>query len=200
MQPLLGESPIMHVRSLSVAIPTLLAIGAGLAWLTSADAINADPGSPAIELAQAGQSPGGFTPTPGGTDQTRQRRAFSPKAACIGRVARGVGHRAALKVRLELKPDQAAKWQAYEKAADEVSAKELARCATLPTEVKERPKFTERLDRREEMAKNRLAAIVAVKPSLVALYDSLSPEQKALFDRPQFQGNRGPWRRRFDRD
>jgi hypothetical protein len=34
------------------------------------------------------------------------------------------------------------------------------------------------------MMKSRLASIEAVKPALVALYDKLSPEQKAVLDRP----------------
>ena len=184
----------MSARSLFVAIPTLVVVGTGLAWLTSAAAIDVDSASPAVELAQA-TPPGGAPPAAaGGTDQTRQRRAFSPRTACIDHVARGAGHRAALKIRLELKPEQMAKWQVYEKAADEVTTKDLARCASLPTEMKERPKFTERLNMHEDMAKRRLASLEAVKPSLLALYDSLSPEQKAVFDRPAFRSRRGPWR------
>jgi hypothetical protein len=188
----------MSARSRFVVVSTLLVASGGLAWLTSAAAINTDAASPAAEVAQATPPAAGPPPAAGGTDQTRQRRPFSPRAACIGHVARDVGHRAALKVRLELNADQMAKWQAYDRAADGVTTKELARCASLPTEMKERPQFTERLNRREEMAKNRLTAIEAVKPSLLALYDSLSPEQKTVFDRPQFRGHRGPWRR-FDR-
>jgi len=180
----------MPSRSLLVAIPTLIAAGASLAWLTSAAAIDRDDLSPTVELAQAPPA------TAGGGYQARPRRPFSPKAACIDHVARGVGHRAALKVRLELKPEQMPKWQAYEKVADEESAKRLARCASLPTEMKTPPGFTERLNRREQMAKDRLASLEAVKPSLLALYDALSPEQKALFDRPGFgAGRHGHWRR-----
>ena len=188
----------MTARSLFVAVPALVLAGTGLAWLTSAVAIDRDLASPAVELAQA--TPPAVPPAAGGTDQARPRRPFSPRAACIEHVARVVGHRAALKVRLELQPEQLSKWQAYEKVADEVTAKDLARCATLPTEMKDRPKFTERLNRREEMVKNRLASLEAVKPSLMGLYELLTPEQKAVFDRPAFHdGGRDAWRR-FGRD
>ena len=188
----------MPDRRLVVVVSTLLVAGGGLGWLTSVAAINTDAASPAPEVAQATPPAAGPPPAAGGTDQTRQRRLFSPRASCIDHVARRAGYRAALRVRLELKADQMAKWQAYERAAEAVTTQELARCASLPTEMKERAQFTERLNRREEMAKNRRAAIEAVKPSLLAVYDSLSPEQKAVFDRPQFRGHRGSWRR-FDR-
>jgi hypothetical protein len=187
----------MTARSLFVAVPVVVLAGTGLAWLTSAVAIDRDAASPAVELAQA--TPPAVPPAAGGPDQARQRPPFSPRAMCIEHVARAVGRRAALKVRLELKPEQLPKWQMYENAADEVTAKDLARCATLPTEMKDRPNFTERLNRREEMARSRLASLEAVKPSLMALYDSLTPEQKVVFDRPAFPGRRWPGRG-FGRD
>ena len=74
------------------------------------------------------------------------------------------------------------------KAADEASAKDKARCATLPAEVKTPPTYMERMTMREDMMKARLAALEAVKPSLQALYAALTPEQKAIFDKPMRMG------------
>lgn len=111
-------------------------------------------------------------------------RDFSPKAFCEDRIARRMGHRAYIKAKLDLKADQMTAWDAFQKAADDASAKEKAKCATLPTDMKTPPSFPDRLTRQEEMMKSRLESIQAVKPTLIALYDKLSPEQKAVFDRP----------------
>ena len=40
-----------------------------------------------------------------------------------------IGARAYLKAKLDLKPDQMPAWDAFQKAADEASAKEKATCA-----------------------------------------------------------------------
>ena len=93
-------------------------------------------------------------------------RDFSPKAFCEDRIARRIGNRAYLKAKLDLKADQMPAWDAFQKAADEASAKEKATCATLPTEMKGPPSFPDRLTRQEEMMKSRLESIQAVKPTL----------------------------------
>ena len=46
-----------------------------------------------------------------------------------------------MKTRLELKHEQMTAWSAFEKAADEVSAKENAKCAALQEDRKTRPSF-----------------------------------------------------------
>jgi len=117
--------------------------------------------------------------------------AFSPKDMCSEQVARRIGNRAYLKARLDLKPEQMTLWNNFEKAADEASAKDKARCATLPAEIKTPPSYIERMTMREEMMKARLAALEAVRPSLQALYAALTPEQKAIFDKPMRMGMGG---------
>ena len=116
------------------------------------------------------------------------RPAFNPKEMCVERVARRIGNRAYLKARLDLTAQQMPLWTNFEKAADDAAAKDKARCATLPTEVKTPPTFPERMNMREEMMKARVAALEATKPSLQALYASLTPEQKAVFDKPKRMG------------
>ena len=113
---------------------------------------------------------------------------------CKERVAHRIGYRAYLKARLELKPEQMALWSTFEKAADEASTKSMARCAALPTEMKARPNVTERMTMQEGMMKARLASLEATKPSLFALYAALTPEQKAVFDRPMGRSGRHRWR------
>jgi len=166
----------MFLRSLPLTGTATVALAAMLAFAGPAVAFDADFDD-MPEIAQAAP------PTP-----PHAGRAFSPKAMCQDMTARRIGDRAYLKARLELKPEQMAAWTAFEKAADEASAKESARCATLPAEMKDMPNVVERMTMREDMMKARLASIQSVKPALQALYAVLTPEQKTIIDRPM----RGP--------
>jgi hypothetical protein len=185
----------MRVRPVFLALPTALAAIAGLACLTSALASNGGfEGLP--QIAQA-TPPAATPPAAGGGPATTgpARPAFSPKAFCEERIARRVGARAYLKEKLNLKSDQVSAWDAYQKAADAQTTKDRAKCAALPAEMKEPPTFTDRMTRREERMKSRLESFEAVKPTLLALYDKLSPDQKAMFDRPMMRGHRHGWGR-----
>jgi hypothetical protein len=182
----------MRARRFFLAVPTALVAVAGLACLTSAAASNGGfDGAPQVAQATPPVAP---PPAAGGGPATagpeRMMREFSPKSFCEERVARRIGNRAYLKARLDLKPEQMSAWDAFQKAADEASAKQKAKCASLPTEMKDPPKLIDRLNRREEMMKARLESIQAVKPTLLALYDKLTPEQKAVLDRPMMGGRR----------
>ena len=178
----------MSIRSL--VLPTALVLAAGLAFTAPASAFDFFEDD-MIELAQA--TPPAPPPppaprgerTPGERGAARVERSISPKSMCLDMAARRIGDRAYLKARLELKPDQMTAWNTFEKAADEASAKSMARCQTLPTEMKERPTYVERLTMEEDAMKARIATIEAVKPSLTALVAVLTPEQKALLDRPR---------------
>jgi len=177
----------MSIRSL--VLPTALVLAAGLAFTPPASAFDLFEDD-VIELAQA--SPPSPPPapaargerTPGERGAARVERSFSPKSMCLDMAARRIGDRAYLKARLELKPDQMTAWNTFEKSADEASAKSMARCQTLPAELKERPTYLDRLTMQEDAMKSRIATIEAVKPSLTALVAVLTPEQKALLDRP----------------
>lgn len=179
----------MSIRSL--LLPTALVLAAGLAFTTPASAFDLFDEDDMIELAQA--TPPAPPPppaargerTPGERGAARVERGFSPKSMCLDMAARRIGDRAYLKARLELKPDQMTAWNTFEKAADEASAKSMARCQTLPTEMKERPTYLERLTMEEDVMKTRIATIEAVKPSLMALVAVLTTEQKAILDRPR---------------
>ena len=173
----------MSVRPLFPAVSTAavfsLVAAAGLAWMSPAAAL--DSGSDdLLEMAQA-------TPPapPAAGPERRDRAAFNPKNFCLDRVARRAGARAFLKVRLELKPEQMTPWNAFSQAADAADAKETTRCNALPTDMKERPNFVDRLSREEDFMKARIERIEAVKPTLLAFYNTLSPEQKVVLDRPR---------------
>lgn len=168
----------MSLRPLLLAAPAVLA--AGLFFGAPSFALDADLDDDLLELAQA------TPPTPPAPGADRDRRAaFNPKAFCLDRVARRAGNRTYLKIKLDLKPEQMTAWNNFAKASDDADVKDTARCNALPTDMKERPNYVQQLTLEETYMKARVERIEAVKPSLVALYDSLSPEQKAVLDRPR---------------
>ena len=174
-------------------VSAALAAAGGLAWLGAANASNGgfDATPQLAQAAPPAATPpaaGGGADRPMGRMMMHDMRAFSPKDMCIEHVARRIGNRAYLKARLELKPEQVALWNTFEKAADEASAKDKARCASLPAELKTAPNFMDRMTMRESFMKSRLEALESVKPSLQALYASLTPEQKAILDKPMMGG------------
>ena len=57
--------------------------------------------------------------------------------------------------------------------------------------MKERPSFAERMNQRETWMKSRLESLEAVKPTLLALYDKLTPDQKTVFDKPMMGHRHG---------
>ena len=143
-----------------------------------------------LELAQATPP---APPAAAGTDHARDRMAnFNPKAFCLDRVARRAGNRTYLKIKLDLKPEQMTAWDAFARVSDAADVKDTARCNALPSDMKERPNFVDRLTMEETYIKARVERIEAVKPSLTALYTTLSPEQKTVLDQPrQMAGMRG---------
>src|SRR5262245_51623654 len=179
----------MSIRPVYLAVPTALLAAVGFTWLTSAAAFDGGfDGGPRI--AQAAPPTAQPPAAGGGADRRAERmRDFSPKAVCEEHISRRIGNRAYLKSRLDLKPEQLSAWNAFEKAADEASSKEKAKCASLPTEMKTPPSFADRFNQREEMMKTRLESLEAVKPSLMALYAALTPEQRAILDRPMMGGH-----------
>ena len=184
----------MSFRSPLLALSTALVTAAGLAW-TSLPASAADGGSDdLLELAQTtpptNPPRGHGLGSPGGPDQ-REHRAMNPKAFCLDQVARRAGNRAYVRLRLDLKAEQMTAWNAFAKASDDADVKDVARCNALPTEVKEQPNYVERLTMEENVMKARIERIDAVKPSLQALYDTLSPEQKVVLDSPRPMGRGG---------
>ena len=187
----------MPARPLILAVPAALVAVASIAWLASAAAFDGAPSTVAPQLAQAAP-PAAMPPAAGGGPDrpARAERTFSPRAACKDRVAGRIGNRAYIKARLELTPEQMTVWSAFEKVADEASAKENAKCAALPADLKARPSFADGLNMREDMMKTRLESIQAVKPLMLALYAALTPEQKAVFERStggfgRSEGDRG---------
>ena len=168
----------MSPRALLACTPLVLAAGLALCGPAAAGMLD-DP----VELAQAAPATPATPPAAAGHDH-RARASMNPKAMCLDHLARRIGTRTYMKVKLELKPEQMAAWDAFAKAAEGADTRETARCNALPAELKERPTAIDRLTMQEGAMKARLERIEAVKPSMTALYNALSPEQKTVLDGP----------------
>ena len=173
----------MSFRPLLLAAPAALIAGLMLTMPASA-AVGSVLDDDLLELAQATPP----APPAAGPERRDRMANFSPKAFCLDRVARRAGNRTYLKIKLDLKPDQMTAWDAFAKASDAADVKDTARCNALPSEMKERPNYVDRLTMEETYMKARVERIEAVKPSLTALYNTLSPEQKTALDRPRPMG------------
>jgi periplasmic protein CpxP/Spy len=104
---------------------------------------------------------------------------------CTERYARKAARLAYLEAKLALTDQQRAAWNKWRQI--KLDAAEQRRTTCLQHQHKEGANLTviEREARLEKFLSNRLAQLQASKPALQALYDALSPEQKATFDRSQ---------------
>jgi hypothetical protein len=172
----------MKLRPLLSFVVAAIVIATGFSWLTSANASNPNTDIP-LEVLLYSPPAGASLASDDDLEWERPVRLIHPKAFCEERVAYAIGRRAALKDNLELKTEQAAFWDAFEKASEEANAKDQARCAALPEEREIRPDFTERVKMQEYVMKARLSYLETVEPSMLALYAELTSEQKAMFAR-----------------
>jgi hypothetical protein len=105
-----------------------------------------------------------------------------PKERCEERLAWRAAMRAYTEAKLDLTAEQRPLWDKVESAAKAEEQKERQLCATL----KEGGEATvlDRLDRMQQFLSTRLEALQAAKPAVQALYQALTPEQRAIFDHP----------------
>jgi hypothetical protein len=112
----------------------------------------------------------------------RAAMRWNPQQRCIDRLARRAAHRAYVETELNLTADQRPLWDKVQSVADSEQQKERALCAQLkpPGQMT----MLDRMDRAQQFLSARLDALQSVKPAVQALYQSLTPEQKAIFDHP----------------
>lgn len=126
-------------------------------------------------LAQSGsQGPAGLN-RPGEEEGTQ--------SFCVERYARRYARLAYLEAKLSLTDQQKPLWAKWRQLKTDVLEKRRAAC--LDRKPGERKQLTA-LDREaliEKALSSKLQELQAAKPALQALYDGLTPEQKAIFDR-----------------
>jgi hypothetical protein len=107
---------------------------------------------------------------------------WNPQQRCIDRLARRAAHRAYVETELNLTPAQRPLWDKLQSIAQGEQQKERQFCSQLkpPREMT----TLDRMNRAQQFLTARLDALNAAKPAVQALYQSLTPEQKAIFDHP----------------
>jgi hypothetical protein len=105
-----------------------------------------------------------------------------PKERCEERLAWRAAMRAYTEAKLDLTAEQRPLWDKVQGAAQAEEQKERQLCTTL----KEGADATvlDRLDRMQQFLSTRLEALQTAKPAIQALYQALTPEQRAILDHP----------------
>ena len=109
-------------------------------------------------------------------------RMMHPKERCIDRLARRAARYAYIEVELGLTAQQRPLWDKIETIGKAAQQKERALCDQL--KAGGAATMLERMDRAQAFLSARLDALQSARPAVQALYQTLTPEQKAIFDRP----------------
>jgi hypothetical protein len=114
----------------------------------------------------------------------------SPQQACVDRLARRAGFIAAIGFKLDPTAEQKPLWDKVVSASQSAEEAQRKLCAALPANALDRDKLTviDRMHHREQVMQARLAAMQQVDPAVQALYDKLTPAQKAVLDHPFHRG------------
>jgi LTXXQ motif family protein len=112
----------------------------------------------------------------------RTEMRWNPQQRCIDRLARRAAHRAYVETELDLTSEQRPLWDRLQNIAQGEQQKERQLCEQL--KPGEELTTLQRLDRVQQFLTARLDALQAAKPAVQALYQSLTPEQREIFDHP----------------
>jgi hypothetical protein len=162
-----------------------LAAGAVLAAPLLAGAA---PGADPQQAPPAASSPAGDEPAMMGGPMMmrhmmmhRMMMGGDPHARCIDRLAWRAARRAYVETKLDLSAAQRPLWDKVESAAQAEEAKERQLCAALKGPA---ATFVERMNRMEQFLSARLDGLRAAQPAIAALYEALTPAQRAIIDNP----------------
>jgi len=115
---------------------------------------------------------------------------MAPRQRCEEHLARRAGIIAYTVAKLNLTAEQKPLWDKLQAQLQASADKERQLCAGMPSaEQRGQQTILDRVNRREQFLSARLQALQQAKPALEQLYQALSPEQKAIIDRP-FRGGR----------
>jgi len=104
-----------------------------------------------------------------------------PQEWCTERLARRAARRAYVQTMLNLTAEQQPLWDKVQSIAQTEAQKERQLCAA--TKPRAEQTVLDRMDRMQQLLSKRLEALQAAKPAVQALYQALTPEQRATFDR-----------------
>jgi LTXXQ motif family protein len=106
----------------------------------------------------------------------------NPQEQCEERLAWRAAMRAYTEAKLNLTAEQHLLWDKLQSAAQAEEQKERQLCAALKPGADST--LLDRLDRTQQFLSTRLDGLQSAKPSVQALYQALTPEQRAILDHP----------------
>lgn len=115
------------------------------------------------------------------------------KNFCVDRYAHAVGRMAYLEAKLNLNATQKPLYEKWSQTVLASAGKDRDACTTRAANFKPdaaKPSILDRETRLEQMMTAKLDALKTQRPSLEALYASLTPDQQAQFNQP-FEGHHG---------
>jgi hypothetical protein len=110
----------------------------------------------------------------------------SPQQACQDRIAKHAGFVAYMGAKLNLTADQKPLWDKVVAATQAAQANEAKTCSALPASADDRGKQTiiDKMNHRQAMMQAQLQGLQQTEPAVQALYQTLTPDQKAMVDHP----------------
>ena len=105
-----------------------------------------------------------------------------PQERCTDRLAWRAAMRAYAEAKLNLTPEQRPLWDKVQSAAQAEAQKERQLCASRKPVAEST--LLDRMDRMQQVLSTRLDALQSSKPAVQALYQALTPEQRAILDHP----------------
>jgi hypothetical protein len=142
------------------------------------------PGEAVPPPPAAGEHPGARGPAWMHGHMRMHRTAdISPQQRCERRLAHRAARAAYIASLLKLTPEQRPLYEKLRGAMQEAADKQHQFCASL--KPRDQETLLDRIDRREQFLTARLQAMQSTKPALQALYQALTPEQKAIIDHPR---------------
>jgi LTXXQ motif family protein len=110
----------------------------------------------------------------------RHRMHGDPQERCVDRLAWRAAMRAYTEAKLNLTAEQRPLWEKVQNAAQTEEQKERQLCASL--QPRSDSTLLERLADRQQFLSTRLEGLQAATPSVQALYQALTPEQRTILD------------------
>lgn len=123
---------------------------------------------------------------PRGQMWMKRMAEMTPQQRCERHLARRAARAAYVTSLLKLTAEQRPLYEKMRGAMQEAADKQHQLCASLkPRDERGQETVLDRVNRREQFLTARLQAVQSTKPALQALYQSLTPEQKAIIDHPR---------------
>ena len=172
-----------------IAAPTLVCSAADSETQTAQAQTPSSPGAQPPNDQQGQDGMRGLMGREGRGHMGEMRRMMmnrSPKERCEERLARRAGFIAYTVAKLNLTAQQKPLWDKLNASMQSAGDKERQLCDKLPAEAGQQGQGTilDRMSRREQFLQARLQAMQQTRPALEALYNALTPEQKAVVDHP----------------